>query len=88
MSTVDCTIQVAATAFGDAPNNGQTQQQKQQACLDKINNSPDGKFYNFFSAASPWLAPDTLAWDTSHAVAGGAYVFFSCASPKLHPQAR
>jgi len=51
----------------DAPNNGQTQQQKQQACLDKTNNSPDGKFYNFFIAASPWLAPCRLQCRRRHA---------------------
>jgi RHS repeat-associated protein len=62
------------------PNNGPTQAQKQQACLDKINNSPDGKLYNFFSLASPWLAPDTFAWDTSHALAGGAFGFLTAAA--------
>jgi hypothetical protein len=41
-----------------APNNGPTFQQKNKACLNTINNTPDGKFYNFFSYASPLLGPD------------------------------
>jgi hypothetical protein len=67
-------------APSNAPNNGPTQQQKQQDCLNKINNTPDGKIYNFFSFASPWLAPDTLAWDTSRAGAVGAVGFLNAAA--------
>lgn len=44
----------------EAPNNGQTQQQKQQDCLNKINNTPDGKFYNFWSLTSPLIGPNKL----------------------------
>ena len=29
-------------------------------CLDDFNNSPDGKFYNFMSLASPLIGPDPL----------------------------
>ena len=32
-----------------APNNGPTWKQKNQDCLNKINSTPDGKFYNFFN---------------------------------------
>jgi RHS repeat-associated protein len=39
-------------------NNGQTPQQKNQDCLNKINNTPDGKFYNSFSYLSPLIGPD------------------------------
>lgn len=45
-------------AHGIAPNNGPTWKQKNQDCLNKINNTPDGKFYNTFSYASPVLGPD------------------------------
>lgn len=44
----------------NAPSNGQTQQQKQQDCLNKINNTPDGKFYNFWSLTSPLIGPNRL----------------------------
>jgi hypothetical protein len=54
-----CTTRSTASAFGIAPSN-QTQQQKQQNCLNGFNNSPDGKFYNFFSLASPVIGPDKL----------------------------
>ncbi len=67
-------------AQNNAPNNTQTQDQKNQQCLDEINSTPDGKFYNFFSAASPWLAPDTLAWDTTAAAAGGTVGFLNAAA--------
>ncbi len=38
----------------------QTPQQKNQQCLNQINNTPDGKFYNFFSPLSmiPGIGPD------------------------------
>jgi hypothetical protein len=35
-----------------ALNNGPSFKQKNQTCLNTINNTPDGKFYNFFSYAS------------------------------------
>ena len=70
---------------GIAPNNGPTWSQKNKACLDKINSSPDGKFYNFFSPLSmiPGIGPE---WKGSIAedVGGGlakfaAYKGFSAA---------
>jgi RHS repeat-associated protein len=62
-----------------APNNGPTFKQKNQNCLNKINSTPDGKFYNFFSPLSmiPGIGPD---WQGSAAedLGGGAakYVAF------------
>ena len=38
-----------------APNNGQTWSQKNKTCLNTINNTPDGKFYNTFSYAAVYL---------------------------------
>jgi hypothetical protein len=69
-----------------APNNGPTWSQKNQTCLDKINSTPDGKFYNFMSPLSmiPGIGPE---WKSSIAedVGGGgakyvAYTFFDSAS--------
>jgi hypothetical protein len=42
-----------------APNNAPTWKQKNQDCLNKINNKPDGEFYNYWSYASSVLGPDT-----------------------------
>ena len=62
-----------------APNNGPTWSQKNKGCLDKINSTPDGKFYNFFSPLSmiPGVGPE---WQSSIAedLGGGAakYVAF------------
>ena len=59
-----------------APNNGPTWSQKNKGCLDKINSTPDGKFYNFFSPLSmvPGIGPE---WKSSIAedVGGGAAKF-------------
>ncbi|WP_141223984.1 hypothetical protein [Granulicella pectinivorans] len=59
-----------------APNNGPTWSQKNKACLDKINSTPDGKFYNFFSPLSmiPGIGPE---WKGSIAedVGGGLAKF-------------
>jgi len=41
-----------------APNNGPTWSQKNQTCLDKINSTPDGEFYNYWSYTSPIIGPD------------------------------
>ncbi len=61
---------------GGAPNNGPTWSQKNKGCLDKINSTPDGKFYNFFSPLSmvPGIGPE---WKSSIAedVGGGAAKF-------------
>jgi hypothetical protein len=59
-----------------APNNGPTWSQKNKGCLDKINSTPDGKFYNFMSPLSmiPGIGPE---WKSSIAedVGGGAAKF-------------
>ncbi len=59
-----------------APNNGPTWSQKNKTCLNTINNTPDGKFYNFFSPLSmiPGIGPD---WQGSIAedVGGGTAKF-------------
>lgn len=46
------------------PNNQPTWKQKNQNCLNQINNTPDGKFDNFFSPLSmvPGIGPD---WQSS-----------------------
>jgi hypothetical protein len=36
----------------NAPSNGPTWSQKNKTCLNTINNTPDGKFYNFMSPLS------------------------------------
>jgi hypothetical protein len=41
-----------------APNNGPTFKQKNQNCLNTINNTPDGKLYNTFSYTSSLIGPD------------------------------
>jgi hypothetical protein len=41
-----------------APNNGPTFKQKNQDCLNKINETPDGKLYNTFSYTSSLIGPD------------------------------
>jgi len=41
-----------------APNNGPTWKQKNQNCLNTINNTPDGKLYNTFSYTSALIGPD------------------------------
>ncbi len=60
----------------NAPNNGPTWSQKNKGCLDKINSTPDGKFYNFMSPLSmiPGIGPE---WKSSIAedVGGGAAKF-------------
>jgi hypothetical protein len=62
-------------------------QQKQQDCLNKINNTPDGEFYNFFSLASPFIGPDPMQ-STIEDVGGtglkfAAYGFFRSASANM-----
>src|SRR5215469_10529291 len=63
-----------------APGSPQSPQQKRQACLDKINNTPDGKFYNFFSLLSPVLGPDpknsTIEDVGGTALKFGTFTFF------------
>jgi hypothetical protein len=49
-----------SSAFA-APNNGPTWSQKNKTCLNTINNTPDGKFYNTFSYASPLFSLDDAA---------------------------
>ena len=55
-------LQLLPTVAGPSANKRQTQtwKRKNQDCLDKINNTPDGKFYNFFSPLSmiPGTGPD------------------------------
>jgi hypothetical protein len=84
-----CTTGFAVSAFGIAPNNGPTWKQQNQDCLNKINSTPDGKFYNFFSPLSmiPGIGPE---WKSSIAedVGGGAakfaaYKFFQGASQTM-----
>jgi hypothetical protein len=41
-----------------APNNGPTWSQQNKNCLNTINNTPDGKFYNTFSYTSALIGPD------------------------------
>jgi RHS repeat-associated protein len=43
---------------GGGSSNGPTWKQQNQNCLNTINNTPDGEFYNTFSYASPLLGPD------------------------------
>jgi hypothetical protein len=38
--------------------NGPTWKQKKQDCLNKINNTPDGELYNYWSYTSSVLGPD------------------------------
>jgi RHS repeat-associated protein len=66
-----------------APNNGQTQQQKTQDCLNKVNNMPDGKIYNFFGGASYLTGADTTARDEAGAAAGGAMTFVNAGSKNM-----
>jgi RHS repeat-associated protein len=42
----------------NAPSNAPTFQQKNQNCLNTINNTPDGNFYNTFSYTSSVIGPD------------------------------
>jgi hypothetical protein len=62
-------------------------QQKDQDCLNKSNNTPDGKFYNLFSLASPFIGPDPTK-STIEDVSGtglkfAAYGFFRSASTNM-----
>jgi hypothetical protein len=55
----DCTSQqVGLHVRAIAPNNGPTFKQKNQNCLNTINNTPDGKLYNTFSYTSSLIGPD------------------------------
>ena len=62
---------------------------KNQKCLNKINSTPDGKFYNFFSPLSviPGIGPDwqgSMAEDLGgSALKLGAYRFFNAASKSM-----
>lgn len=61
---------------GTAQDNGPRWSQKNQDCLNKINSTPDGQFYNFFSPLSmiPGIGPE---WKSSivEDVGGGAAKF-------------
>jgi hypothetical protein len=72
--------------FVVAPNNGPTFQQKNQKCLNTINNTPDGKLYNFLSPLSmipgvgnPDPAESAFEYGAMGSAKFGAFKFFQAA---------
>jgi RHS repeat-associated protein len=57
-STANAFSQAISQTTQHAPNNGPTWSQQNKNCLNTINNTPDGKFYNTFSYTSALIGPD------------------------------
>jgi hypothetical protein len=69
---ISTTATAAAVAVAAAPSNAPTQERKQQDCLNKINGTPDGKLYNYFSYLSSIYGPDASILAAEQDAAGEA----------------
>ncbi len=73
----------------DPPKPPKPWKDKNRNCLNQINNTPDGKFYNFFSPLSmiPGIGPDPTASRVEDIGGGlakfGVYSFFKAASTSM-----
>lgn len=80
---------VGMVSSSGAPSNDPTWSQKNKDCLDKINSTPDGQFYNFMSPLSmlPGIGPEwkSSIVDNSLEIGGKylAYKFFVGASKTM-----